>query len=197
MRKHNVAAAVLFCGFLICIAAGYLLLPRSDFSEMEKRYLAEAPDLRWETVFSGEWSSQAEDYLSDHVPGRNLFVGINAYMELLAGRQKLKDVWLEAGKLLEAPVALDESAIARNMNAINNLADTLGQTVHVMVVPSAGWAAGVEGYTDEDSLKAIYAAAGENVTPVPVEDIYRGRPELYYNTDHHWTSQGAHLGYAA
>lgn len=197
MRKHNIAAAILFCGFLFTVAAGYILLPRSDFSEMEKRYLAEAPVFRWDTVSSGTWSRQAEDYLTDHVPGRNLFVGINAYMELLAGRQQLKDVWLEDGKLVEAPVDMDEKAIERNMRAINALAETLGQTVDVMVIPSAGWAAGVEGYTDEDALNAIYDAAGEGVRTVPVEELYRGKPELYYNTDHHWTSQGAYNGYRA
>ena len=196
MRKHNVAAAILFCGFLTIMAAGYLL-PKSDFSEMEKRYLAEAPDFRWKTVFSGQWGREVEDYLTDHVPGRNLFVGINAYIELLSGRQGLKDVWLVDGKLLEAPVALDENVISRNMNAINSFGENLGQKVHVMVVPSAGWAAGVEGYTDEQTLDAIYAATGEHVQAVPVEDIYRGNPELYYNTDHHWTSQGAYHGYAA
>ena len=196
MRKHNVAAAVLFCGFLVAMAAGYLL-PKASFSEMEKRYLAEAPAFRWKTVFSGEWGRQVEEYLTDHVPGRNLFVGINAYMELLAGRQGLKDVWLVDGKLVEAPVALDDQAISRNMKAINAFGDTVGQEVHLMVVPSAGWAAGVEAYTDEDTLDAIYEAAGKNVTAVPVEEIFRGKPELYYNTDHHWTSQGAYYAYAA
>lgn len=196
MRKHDVAGVLLFCGFLISIAAGYLI-PKAKFSEMEKRYLAETPDFRWETVFSGSWSRQAEDYLTDHVPGRNLFVGINAYMELLAGRQKLKDVWLEDGKLLEAPAAMDEQAISSNMNTINTFAETLGRRVYLMVVPSAGWAAGVEGYTDNDTLSAIYAAAGKYVHTIPVEHIYSGKPELFYNTDHHWTSQGAYNGYAA
>lgn len=196
MKKHDLAAIILFCGFLAVIAAGYLL-PKAEFSEMEKRYLAEAPDLSWKAVFSGDWSKEAEEYLTDHVPGRNLFVGINAYMELLAGRQELKDVWLTEGKLVEAPVAADGKAIARNMRAINALADTLDQTVHVMIVPSAGWAAGVEDYTDEAAIDAVYAEAGKMVCPVSVEEIYRGQPELYYDTDHHWTSQGAYAGYAA
>lgn len=194
MKKHNLAAAVLFCGFLVTMAAGYLL-PKKSFSEMEKRYLAELPALRWKTVFSGEWGRQAEEYLTDHVPGRNLFVGINAYLELLSGRQHLKDVWLENGKLLEAPVSPDEKAVSRNMKAINSFADTVGQQVHLMVVPSAGWAAGVEDYQDEETLAMIYAAAGDWVTTVPVEDLFRGKPELYYNTDHHWTSQGAYQAY--
>lgn len=196
MKKHNLAAAVLFCGFLFVISAGYLL-PHSDFSEMEKRYLAEAPAFTAKSVFSGEWGKQVENYLSDHIPGRNLFVGINAYLELLAGRQNLKDIRPADGKLLEAPVAADEGTIARNMTAINGFADTLGQTVYVMVIPSAGWAAGAPDYTDSDALSALYSLAGENTVCIPVESVFQGRPELYYNTDHHWTSQGAYEGYAA
>lgn len=196
MRKQNVAAVIVFCGFLLTMAVGYFL-PKASFSEMEKRYLAEVPDFRWKTVFSGEWGTQVEEYLTDHVPGRNFFVGINAYMELLAGRQQLKNIWLVDGRLLEAPVAMDEKAISRNMQAIQDFAQTLGQKVHLMVVPSAGWAAGVEGYTDEDTLQAIYTAAVDQVSAVPVEEVFRGRPELYYKTDHHWTSQGAYAGYAA
>ena len=61
MKKHNVAAAILFCGFLIAMAAGYLL-PKKTFSEMEKRYLAEAPAFHAKAVFSGQWGRQVEEY---------------------------------------------------------------------------------------------------------------------------------------
>ena len=197
IKKHNILAAVLFCGFLFAMALGYLLLPKTDFSEMEKRYLAEPPKFTWNTGSTGKWGGEVEEYLADHIPGRNFFVGVNAYLELWAGRQGLKDVWLVEGKLVEAPVALNEATVERNMKTINSFAQKVGQDVHVMVVPSAGWAVGDAAYTDEDTLDAIYAAAGELVRPVAVEDVYRGNPQLYYNTDHHWTSQGAYLGYSA
>jgi len=196
MKKHNIAAIVLFCSFLLVMAVG-TFLPKADFSEMEKRYLAQAPKLTGKTLLDGSWGKQVEDYLIDHIPGRNLFVGIHAYVELLAGRQKVNDVWLEADKLLEAPVPLDESVVSRNMNTIHSFADKLDQEVHVMIVPSAGWAAGVEDYTDLDTLDAIAATAGGNVSVISVGDIYSGRPELYYDTDHHWTSRGAYYGYEA
>lgn len=196
MKKQNLVAIVLFCSFLVVMAAGFFV-PKPAFSEMEKRYLADAPKMSWKTVLNGSWGRQAEEYLIDHIPGRNLFVGIHAYAELLAGRQKVSDIWLAEDKLLEAPVAMDESVIARNMNTIRSFADTLEQTVHVMVVPSAGWAAGAEDYTDGETLDAIAAAAEGNVSVVSVGDLYAGRPELYYNTDHHWTSRGAFYGYEA
>lgn len=175
---------------------GYLL-PQADFSPMEKRYLEQMPTLSWDALISGDWSSQMEDYLSDHVLGRNFFVGINAYVELLMGRQNLKDIWLEDGRLLEAPAQADTQAISRNIAAINALGEKLGQSIDVMVVPSAGWAAGVADYQDTQSLNALYDAAGEYVRCIPVEELYSGNPELYYRTDHHWTSRGAYLSYVA
>lgn len=196
MKKQNVVAVVLFCGFLLAMALGFFI-PKPAFSEMEKRYLAEPPKLSWKTLLNGTWGKQAEDYLIDHIQGRNLFVGIHAYVELLAGRQKISDIWLAEDKLLEAPVGMDETVIARNMNTIHSFADTLDQKVHVMVIPSAGWAAGVKDYTDDESLDAIAASAGENVSVISVGDRYAGKPELYYNTDHHWTSRGAYYGYEA
>lgn len=196
MRKHNFVGIFLFCGFLAVMAAGYLL-PDETFSPMEKRYLTEKPALSWEQVSSGDWSRKAEEYLTDHVLGRDFFVGVHAYMERLAGRQRLRDIWVEDGRLLEAPLTLDAEAIRRNMKAINGFAETLGQPVHLMVVPSAGWATGSRDYADEEILAAIYGEAGNWVYPISVEDRYRGRPELFYSTDHHWTSRGAYEGYAA
>lgn len=196
MKKQNIIAVVLFCGFLFVMAAGYFLT-NTEFSEMEKRYLAEVPDFRWKAVLSGDWGTEVEDYLIDHVPGRNFFVGVNAYLELFLGRQSLKDIRLVDAKLLEAPTPLDTNAVTRNLKAINTFAESVGQQVHMMIVPSAGWAAGAEGYTDEETIAAAYAAAGEQVDPISVEMLFAGKPELYYNTDHHWTSQGAYTGYVA
>ncbi len=197
MKKSNLAAAFILCGFLLAMVLGYVLLPDRDFSEMEKRYLAEAPKFSLSAFFSGNWTDDAEDYLTDHVPGRNLFVGVHAYLELLLGRQGLKDVWVLDGKLVEAPVAPDAAAIEKNMAAINAFADTAGRPVDLMLIPSAGWAAGSEDYQDSQALAAIEALAGENIAFRSVEDSFAGRPELYYNTDHHWTSQGAWEGYRA
>ena len=135
------AAAILFCGFLAVMALSYLLPPKT-FSDSERRYLAQMPKFQWKTVSTGKWGGEVETYLTDHVLGRDLLVGINAYMEYFAGRQQLKDIWVVDEKLVEAPVAVDEAAIARNMNAINAFAESVGQPIDLMVVPSAGWASG-------------------------------------------------------
>ena len=195
MKKRELTTLILFFGFLLSMTLGYLFLPKSDFSETEKRYLQEAPALNWKDVASGDWGNDIETYLADHIPGRDFFVGLNAYFELYTGRQVAKDVWLRSGKLLEAPSQMDETAIRGNMNVLNKFAQSIGQDVDLMILPSAGWAAGEPEYQDETIISAIYDQAAAPLIPFPVHDLYAGSPELFFNTDHHWTSAGAYAAY--
>lgn len=197
MKKSELFTVILFCGFLFAMTLCFLFLPKQDFSETEKRYLEEVPALNWEDVASGDWGEDAETYMADHIPGRDFFVGLNAYFTLLTGRQAGEDIWLHSGKLLEAPVEPDDAAIRKNMAKINAFAETTGQTVDLMIVSSAGWALGLEQYPDDAVIDSIYAQAGEHVQTVDIRSVFQGKPELYYNTDHHWNSSGAHAAYQA
>lgn len=194
-KKSDFVTVALFCGFLLAMAAMYILLPQKTYSEQEKRYLAGVPGFRRETVLSGQWGEEAETYLADHMPGRDFFVGLNAYFDLLTGRQSTKKIRVVGDRLVEAPAVGDRGEA--NMAAVNGFAETIQSDVDLMLIPSAGWAAELEGCRDREILQTLYDLSGEAVNPVDVTDLYAGRPELYYRTDHHWTSQGAYLGYQA
>jgi len=193
-RKSDLITVFLFCGFVGAMLLGYLLLPKQEYSEKEKRFLTEAPAFVWEDIASGQWGEDAESYMADHIPGREFFVGLNAYFDLYTGRQVSKDIWVLDGKLVEAPYAYAEAQVSMNMDAINRFGETVGQDVHLMIVPSAGWATGNEYYRDEEIIDAIYAKA-ENVIPVDMRPTFAGNPDYYYDTDHHWNPAGAHAGY--
>ena len=80
-KRSEVLTVALFCTFLGAVALGYLLLPKAAFSPLEKRNLANLPEASWSTLRSGEWGQGVESYMADHMPGRNFFVGLNAYFE--------------------------------------------------------------------------------------------------------------------
>ncbi len=204
-KKSDILLCILFCGFLFSMLAMFLLLPRQDFSEKEKRYLAEPPVLTWDSLASGEFGEQMETYLADHVPGRDFFVGVSAYYDLLSGRQVTKDVYLAGNdRLVEPPVEWNEAAAKKNMDKINAFAEAIGQPVDLMIVPSAGFVyqdriQGLkEPYRDTQIIRDIYAMAGEGVTGidlVPAFNWIDDPDSLYYRTDHHWTSRGAYAAY--
>lgn len=197
-KLHEWLTIGLFCGFLAVMMLLYLILPKMEFSELEKRYLAEPPALQWNTVASGDWGSEAESYMADHIPGRDFFVGLNAYYDLLSGRQKTKDIWqAKDGRLVEAPVKLDSNTISRNMTVLNAFSETVGQTVDLMIVPSAGWTLGLPEYEDEKILQEIHDFASDQLRTQDVSAVFARKPELYYKTDHHWNSAGAYAAYEA
>lgn len=65
-----------------------------------------------------------------------------------------------------------------------------------MRLPFSERTCGQADYTDADALALIAQKADSGVRMLPVQQIFEGRPELYYNTDHHWTSRGAYDAYA-
>lgn len=196
-----VFAAAIFAG-----AALLLLLPRRNFSEREKRYLAEFPDLGWETIKDGSFQSNWETWLNDHFPGRDVFVGINAYETLLTGRNALQDIYYaKEDYLINAPTALDLPLFTTNLQRFDNFARNTGLPASLVLVPSTGsmksdlLPLGHGEYPDD----RLYAAAAETVTSMTVYDLRtqlaaadQTRP-IFYRTDHHLTAYGAYSLYAA
>ena len=206
-KKLQQLVCILFCGFLAVMTVLYLCLPKADFSQQEKRYLAKTPELSWKQLSDGSFATAVDSYMADHIPGRDFFVGLNAYYELLTGRQGSKDV-LVAGdnRIVEAPVTENPAAVTKNMEIINRFAESAGVPVDLMIVPSAGWAAeeSISGwhapYSDPEIIAGAYAQCCGSLNPVDMVSVFSatGQSEaLYYKTDHHWTSAGAYTAYEA
>lgn len=193
-----------FCAALGIMSLLMIFLPKSDFSETEKRNLAEFPVFNWDTLSSGEFGSNIEDYMADHIPGRDFLVGLNAYTELAVGMQVSKDIYTAAGdRLVEAPAKWNESLAQMNMDAINRFAAAVDAPVDLMLVPSAGWAVRdqlqklADPYMDEELIAKLYGMADSAVNTIDMCAVYENADKgaLYYRTDHHWTSLGAHIAY--
>ena len=207
VKFYEVLTCVLFCGFIGIMGLCYLLMPKSDFSELEKRNLASSPELTWEQLVSGQYGTDLEDYMADHMPGRNFFVGLGAYYDLLMGQQAAKDVYrAEGNRLVEKPVIWNQEQVDRNMKYINKFAENVGVPVDLILVPSAGFILEdqIKGthddYTDDVIIDGIYDLAQGDVRCLDLIGLYQNSNKagaLYYRTDHHWTSYGAYLTYQA
>lgn len=205
-KKLNIIAIVLFIGFLAGMSVLYFVLPKSDFSEREKRYLAEFPSVTWENISSGKFSQELETYLADVVPGRDFFVGLSSYYNLVTGRQVTKDIYIaENNRLVEAPPKYSDAAIKTNTSFISAFAEKVDIPVDLMVVPSAGFIyedtiKGIKNdYTDDEAIKSIYASAKGIANYIDTCSAFsksENKEALYYLTDHHWTSFGAYTAYA-
>ena len=150
---------------------------------------------------------QYESYVSDQFAGRVFWVMLKSRVDLLAGKRKANGVF--KGKdhyLLEDIAKPDEDQMKENLSAMKMFQKIYKDIpMYMMLVPNA---ANIEsdklpGYAvtahQEKQFKAIHSTLGSVYTWVDVSDILKKHrsEEIYYHTDHHWTTLGAYYGYQA
>ncbi|MCR5087926.1 MAG: hypothetical protein K6C08_00250 [Oscillospiraceae bacterium] len=202
-RVSDLVIACLFCGLLAAVLLAFLLLPERTFSEREKRWLAEKPEWKLSGILSGQFEEDAEAWAADHLPGRDFLVGLSAGTDRFMNLQVTKEIYVgKSGRLYERPSAYSAETIRRNMSILNTFAEAVGQPVDLVLVPSAGFLmrddiTGLkDAYEDDRIIGEACALAGELVRPLELLPVFEGfaaPEELYYRTDHHWTSLGAYL----
>lgn len=200
-QKEHIINISVFSLFLSAMLLLYVFLPKTDFSQLEKRYLQEFPEITVEKISDGSFGSEIEAYMADHMPARDLFVGLNSYYEQFVGQGHTSDIYLtKEDALVEAPVKINMASLEKNMKAINNFGKKLHTTVDFMIIPSAGWASrdNISGpaneYTDAEDIEKIYSMCSTDINTINVCNTFDS-PLLYYKTDHHWNSLGAYTGY--
>ena len=186
----------LFCAAIFAAPVLFLLLPKQHISEREKRVLSDRPELSVSAVADGSFMEKLGDYVADHFPGREFFTGVNAYYDLLSGRQDAKDYRLVDGRLFARPVETDRQVLEKNIARINDFSRSLNESgipVDLMLVPSSGAVLLPDReYPDEEMIGEVYARTETGHVDLLTAFRSCAEPErLYYRTDHHWTSEGA------
>lgn len=206
-NKIVYAPTVVFLGFIFILSALFVALPKDDYSSSEKRYLEKFPETNGETITNGKFESGFESYLADHFPFRNFWVGVNAYYNLSIGNNGNDGVYkCSDDYLINIPVS-DDNRIEVNANTIAEFAKKIDVSVTVSVVPSTGYIMEdvlpkIHGEYKDDKLFETIANTLEPVKNVDFVDLREAfkkevakGTQIYYKTDHHWTSEGAYTGY--
>lgn len=193
---------VMFCVVLFGLSAFLLLGENKEYSQTEKRYLAQMPQWSREAVENGSFQTQLEEWTADQFPARDLWVSIHSYAELLLGRASLQDVYFcDDGYLIGAPATRDLSIYQTNLQRFDAFAKECGIPVSMMLVPSAGWLkeeflpVGHLPYPDEEQ----YALAEKTLSHVTLIDPRQALKEaqkerpVQYRTDHHLTAYGNYV----
>lgn len=194
---------LLICGMILLFTVFLCVSKKKEFSEQENRYLSSFPEFSWEALKDGDYTADLESYLADHFPCRDFFMGVKTGFELATGSKEINDVYIaKDGYLIEKyQKPTNTEKIIRVFNGLDEAVTEA--EVYLMLVPTAS-----EIYADKlpenapvgsqiATLTEIYEAV--SCRPVYVAEALEGQKdgekELYYRTDHHWTSYGAYVAY--
>lgn len=197
--------------FGICILTFtviFILLPDKVYSASEKRNLTQFPKFSIDRILSGALMEDLEDYTADQFPFRDFFMKVKTTALRALGQNESNGVYLmKDGSMAERfdmpENANTEETILRINDFISAHKDT---STYFMLVPNAisicPELRPLHAVTDDQNAY-IYKfktalSKNENLSFVDVRDTFlseKNTTDLYYRTDHHWTTAGAYTAF--
>lgn len=188
-----------------------LIQPPAYYSEHERRFLAQQPNWNMSNMRSGDFAKDYETYLSDQFPFRDAWICVRTTAERVLGKKESNGVYLaDDGYLIERHTREDidgtifRENIERTTRFVKQAEEIIGKgKVKIMLIPSADsiltdrLPAFAVGLDQSELLSQVRQALPDQY--VDTEAILREHreEEIYYHTDHHWTTLGAWYGYQA
>jgi hypothetical protein len=119
--KNKIVTVLLFCFFL---GMGIMSWTKeqTEYSDSERRILAEKPEILKETILSGNYMTEFEAYSLDQFPFRENFRGIKAIIETLIFQKKdNNNIYLEDGYLSKIEYPKKESMMNHAAEHFENI----------------------------------------------------------------------------
>lgn len=211
-RNGRDRLAFLYTGFVIgALSLGgvlLLVLPQQDYSALENRYLTKRPAITVDGIFSGEVQQALTEAASDQFPLRDQWMKAATTGQYLLFHREVNGVYIGQGGQLFNKVTdsdLSEKNYRANLGYVTAMAEGTDVDVSLMLVPSPAT-------LQQEKLprRAVtydsepYEMLGEELCETngvrfvsPKEELARHlhkNEKLYFNTDHHWTTNGAYIG---
>ena len=194
-NRRSLAVLLLTGVMMLGLTAVAWFAPAKDYSESERRVLADFPLLNMETVLSGKFMKSFETYTQDQFPLRDGFRWLKALSALYLFREKdNNDIYVSDGYVskLEYPLKtpmLNHAADRFAYIMETYLAGTDVET-YLSIVPDKNYFLAEEnGYPALDYNRLV-SYMKENCTGMEYIDIFPLLSiEDYYRTDTHWRQE--------
>ena len=191
VRLFGLTALALLWAALTCAA---WFGPAEDFSDTERRKLAQFPKLNVQTLLDGKFMTEFESYTLDQFPQRDTFRQLKAMFHYNAlGQKDNNDIYLVHDYAAKLEYPLNETSVdnaLKKFNAVYEKYLTGSESILVSVVPDKGYYLAEEnGYPAMD-YEALFEAVRQGMPWAEFVDI-TGQLEAgdYYRTDTHWRQE--------
>ncbi len=204
-KKYDSMLGKIVAASLAAVMALNIIIPDKESSVLENRELKQAPQLKLSSVLDGSFSDGVESWQSDQFIGRNALRNLQIFLRWAGGDREENDVYFgKGGQLLEKIVKPEEELLQANLSALNAFAEKYPDKRYgMMLVPDAGtilkdrypaFAEKSDQRGDFEKVKNLLSEKYLWIDGVSALEPHTDE-KLYYKTDHHWTSLGAHYGY--
>ncbi len=179
------------------------------FSPSENRVLAQLPKLTLSSLTDGSFMENFESWLADQFPLRDNAIRLKTEFDRITGKREENGVYIgEKDFLFDSQSAYDENKIAEKTALIDDFLQKHPDTEQMIaIIPNSSYIYSehlpynIKLSDQYSQIKAIYGKLNsESLIKLDATDILLKLKEknvqLYYKTDHHWTTRSAYEVYS-
>lgn len=199
---------VLFFLFIFGFMIADGLWPKRVESDLERRKLAQFPDFSFSSLVKNEWTAKYGEYTKDQVIVRDSWLKAQSLCEsLLFQKEEIGGAMIGKNDALFtkmfALTPTEEKLLQKNTTLVQQFIEKFPGQVTFLLAPSSSVINAEElpantPMLDENArLDGIFSTVSE-ADSLDLRDSFTAAKDdvqLYYDTDHHWTSYGAYLAY--
>ena len=205
-KVSQIIMVSVFIVFIFGFAVWSFLLKDRKFSEMENRNLAQFPEFSWKNLKDGSFTDGLEKYMSDQLPLKDELVTLKTDSDRLLMHDLQNGVYFGKDGYYLQDYKENTKQVEKNVGCINDLAKLCPDTdINFMLVPNSI-------SVMDDKLPKVNTTGSQQKTIdkvegtldekikfyCPMSDLkaaVESGVQAYYKTDHHWTSDGARVGF--
>lgn len=217
---------LLFAAFIAITSVADMFISRRPFSEMENRVLSQRPKFTMASLLDKKedqkYTYKYEQYINDQFVGRDTWITMKSVSESMLGKIENNGIVYGADKhLFEYYPSADKRRIAMNIQFINEFLEkyscitnvTVGIIPNSYAVLSDNLPRGLRNLDQRSYISDTYNKISETADklelfPVMEQAVAEAKlsnpnsfpgteQQIYYRTDHHWTTLGAFSAYQA
>ncbi|MEG2144494.1 MAG: DHHW family protein, partial [Oscillospiraceae bacterium] len=190
-----------------------LLTADREFSEMENIYLAQMPKFSFSAILDSSkngFAQKYEKYTNEQFLMRDSWINIKSLCEtILLKKENNGIIYGGDGYMFDKFTSYDIKRKEKNMEALMEFGEKHTNTKKTLLIaPSASAVlkdempmgfAGVDQWAELEELKSVLTPRGFQYIDVgnALADAAKNGDQVYYKTDHHWTTKGAYSAYIA
>lgn len=191
MKIKNTLVCILFSLFVFGGMAMCIFVKTPDYSQSERRELADFPELSVDTLVSGKFMQEFEKYATDRFPFRDGFRSIKAFISYnLLSQKDNNGVYVQDGFISKLDYPYNSGSVKYAADRFSYIYNKYLQNsnVYLSVIPDKNVfladKAGVLGY-DENLLIGELKSQMPYATYIDITDTLD--IDSFYKTDTHWS----------
>ncbi len=208
MKKTTSALmGTIFLVILMAVFIANIIIPDKKNSDEENRVLQQLPSFSVSAYKEGRFESKIEDYASDQFILRNGFIRLKTAADTALGGLESNGVYRCRDSYLMEDITVPTKDVKEsNTSALTAFKEANPDLkMYFLLAPNAA-------NILSDKLPVAVSTANQNkymddffetveslgITPIDVRDTFKDAKkdtQLYYRTDHHWTTDGAYLAF--